>query len=168
MIRMMMLLTVAATAIATGSQALGESRSGDAWRALSCLLDRDDNRKLSKDEVGSFEPVPLRLLVRNFADMDTDKDGLVSYEEFAAFVDKGRAEWESRLRSADADGSGGLSMAELDQAGPGPLLQLKRNFKAMDADGDGELTIAERDRFVEALEQRKKQRRAAEGGGGAR
>ena len=162
MVRMMMLVAVAATAFVTASQAHGESRSADTWRALSCLMDRDDDRSLSKDEIGNFDPVPVRLLARNFADIDANRDGLVSYDEFAAFIARGRAEADDRFRSADADGSGGLSMTELEQAGPGPMRRLKRNFSAIDADRDGEVTLAERDRFVEELEKKKRERRAAE------
>lgn len=139
--------TPAAPAATPSSTATGNA--AEDWKTLRCLADKDGNDKLTKEEMGSFNPVPARLVARNFTEMDSNKDGQLTLEEYTKFMQKGRAELEAQFKAADLDKSGGLSQAELDKTPRGQFALLKRQFKAADSNGDGQITLAEREAFNE-------------------
>lgn len=75
--------------------------------------------------------------MERFAEMDADKDGKVSADEFKAF----RA---ARFTAADADGDGKLSAAEIDTLrAKKRLARIERMIAWNDTDGDGMLSAAE-------------------------
>jgi len=112
------------------------------------LMDKDNNDKISQEEVNKFNPMPLRVLERNFGQIDSNQDGVVTFQEYTAYVQKLRAEWENEFQSADTNKDGGLSKAELASTKPGQLARIKRQFEAMDTNKDGKVTMEERDRFA--------------------
>jgi Ca2+-binding EF-hand superfamily protein len=137
------------------------SPAADNWKTLSCIMDKDKNAKLTQAEAMNFNPMPARMLAKNFGEIDANKDGVVTYKEYAAFVDKIRSDWETLFKNADTDKSGGLSKAELDKTPPGQFPEIKRRFDDMDANKDGQVTIAERDLFAEEAPKRVAERRSA-------
>lgn len=153
-----LLVSTAAFAAQTSTPA---SQAADNWKTLSCMMDKDKNAKLSEEEAMSFNPMPARILARNFSEIDADKDGVVSYKEYAAFFDKIRSDWETLFKQADTDKSGGLSKAELGKTPPSQFSEIKRRFNDMDANKDGQVSIEERDRFVEEMPQKVAERRSA-------
>jgi Ca2+-binding EF-hand superfamily protein len=74
-----------------------------------------------------------------FQGIDSDKNGVISYPEFAA-------KQQARFARLDADGNGALSLAEFtaEAAGnPTKLERQRKRFAALDKNGDGSLTAAE-------------------------
>jgi len=87
------------------------------------------------------------LTFREFQDLDTDGDGLLSREEVAAAATAGNAELEAaaamladNFRDGDGDGDGFLSRAEAETLVPDLTLQ---QFQALDSNGDGLLSEEE-------------------------
>ncbi len=72
-----------------------------------------------------------------------------------------RADWEAAFKKADADGSGGLTKAELEKTDAKQFPAIKKNFDAMDANKDGQVTPAERDAFGKAAKKAKAEKPAA-------
>jgi Ca2+-binding EF-hand superfamily protein len=153
-------LLVSSVAFAAQSST-APSQAADNWKTLSCMMDKDKNAKLTKEEAMNFNPAPARVLAKNFGQIDANKDGVVTYKEYAAFFDKIRSDWEALFKNADTDKSGGLSKAELDKTPAGQFPEIKRRFDDMDANKDGQVTIAERDKFVEEAPKKVAERRAA-------
>src|SRR5690606_13932733 len=88
---------------------------------------------------GAANPAP-RAPGQRFERMDSDSDGTISFEEFAAAVN-GR----SGVASADADGDGTLTVEEIaaELQKQHFRRQAERMVRRLDADGDGKLTTAE-------------------------
>lgn len=72
-----------------------------------------------------------------------------------AGADQKRADWEAKFKKADADGSGGLSKAELEKTSAKQFSAIKKKFDAMDANKDGQITLAERYAHAEAAKKAK-------------
>ena len=72
-----------------------------------------------------------------------------------------RAKWEAAFNRADADGSGGLSKAELEKTDTKQFSAIKKNFDSMDANKDVQVTVAERYAFAEAKKKAKTKKPAA-------
>jgi Ca2+-binding EF-hand superfamily protein len=80
-----------------------------------------------------------------FNEIDTNKDGFISKEEMQAhrkaMHDKFRESMRDKMRehwkSADKDGDGALSRAEVDAA---KMQKLARDFDKLDKNKDGKLT----------------------------
>lgn len=118
------------------------------WEMLRCLADKDKNDKLSQDEINKINQTPSRKLKQNFTEIDDNKDGVITLQEYADYNTKARLEMETRFQNADVDKSGGLSKAELANTKAGEFTRIKRQFQAMDTDQDGQVTLEERDRVV--------------------
>lgn len=74
-----------------------------------------------------------------FADLDQDKDGKITKEEFAA-------RGEARFKAADADGNGELSLEEMQAAAAKrSATRAEEMLKTLDTDGNGTLSQAEMD-----------------------
>jgi Ca2+-binding EF-hand superfamily protein len=131
------------------------------WNMLRCMADMDKDDKISAEEVQSIRLDAVRTLQRDFAQMDANHDGVVSAKEYADYIHKQRAAWESDFQSADTDKSGGLSKVELAKTKPGEFIQIKRQFDAMDANHDGEVTPEERDGYLADRAKRQAARTAA-------
>lgn len=79
---------------------------------------------------------------KRFTDADTDKNGELSDAEMAASHPNGDAARGTRIfKALDADNSGGLSKAEVQNRGGNE----KVHFAAMDADSNGSISQAEFD-----------------------
>lgn len=114
-------------------------------------LDKDKDGKISKEELGSFGEGPPR--VPRLPELDVDKSGGVSFEEFKAseFVQKLPPEKQEELfKRLDRDGDGQITPKDHPEPpnrpegeggpeGMGPRQLLKR----LDADGDGAVTFEE-------------------------
>lgn len=144
-----------------GQSSTATSQMADSWKTLNCMMDKDNNAKLTQAEAMNFNPMQARMLARNFGEIDTDKDGVVTYKEYAAFFDRIRSDWETLFKNADIDKSGGLSKAELDKTPPRQFVEIKRRFDSMDVNKDGQVSIKERDKFVEETPQKTAERQPA-------
>lgn len=144
----LVLLGLSTLGIAAQPTAVAGDQSKDDWKTLRSLMDKDNNDKISKEEVNKFNLMPLHMLERNFSQIDSNKDGVVTLQEYTAYVQKLRSEWESEFQKADANKDGGLSKTELADTKPGQLARIKRQFEAMDTNKDGKVTMEERDRFT--------------------
>lgn len=154
----MILVAFSVQALAAEQAATPAANAADNWTVLRCLADKDKNDKLSQQELDSYRPVPARLLSKNFTEIDGNKDGVITLQEYSAHLQKDRTAWEAAFKSLDANKSGGLSQAELAKAPPGQMVQIKRRFNDMDADKNSEVSIEERDRFIEQAQQEKSAR----------
>jgi Ca2+-binding EF-hand superfamily protein len=159
---LMGLIALLVSSVAFAAQtSTAPSQAADHWKTLNCMMDKDKNAKLTKDEAMSFNPASARVLVKDFDQIDANKDGVVTYKEYTAFFDKIRSDWETLFKSADTDKSGGLSKAELDKTPPAQFPEIKRRFSDMDANKDGQVSIEERDLFVEEAPRKAAERRSA-------
>ena len=149
-----LLLVVASSAFAAqppaaASPAASTSQAADDWKVLSSLLDKDKNGKLTQAEVLNFNPTPIRLMNRNFAEIDANNDGVVTLKEYSAFVGKVQSAWANQFQAADTDRSGGLSQTELNASKRGEFMQIKRFFTEMDANKDGQVSTEEQKNFAD-------------------
>lgn len=130
------------------SEPINITPAQEDWEMLRCLADKDKNEKISQDEVNKINPTPSRKLKQNFTEIDNNKDGVITLQEYADYNTKARLEMEARFQNADVDKSGGLSKAELANTKSGEFTRIKRQFQAMDTNQDGQVTLDERDRVV--------------------
>ncbi len=158
---MLLLLLLAARLMAADKAPTGAPHSEDDWKTLRCLVDKDNNGKLSLKELDAYKPVPVRRLAQDFAAIDTDKDGSISPAEFAAYLKQGRSAWEKQFKGLDSDKNGGLSQAELAKTKPGEYTLIKRHFNDIDSNHDGVVSMPERDAFIEKTNQDRAEKRAA-------
>jgi len=70
-----------------------------------------------------------------FPRADTDRDGQVSFEEFALYVNK------AMFKRLDANGNGTISLSEWKASDTSPEFQ--RHFEALDADKNGAVDLSE-------------------------
>lgn len=84
-------------------------------------------------------------LQRIFEEIDTDRDGAVTRAELNGFR-------EARFAGADADASGGLSLAEFQELWVEMLRErMVDRFQRLDADGDGTVSPVEFERPLERM-----------------
>jgi len=133
-------------------------------------LDKDGNGSLSREELeslvrpqdGKHQRMP------HLRDLDTNKDGVISFEEFKAgeFVKKLPPEQQLALfRRLDVNGDGVISPAD-HPAGerpgpPGVAHDPRRLFRQLDKDGDGFLSFEEfrQAPFVRGLDEKEQKER---------
>lgn len=125
------------------------------------ILDRDDSGKLNAEELGDKYGTLLK-------DGDTDKDGELSAEEFAAAREKAaaaakpaddrpqRKSADDMIKEADKDGDGKISKEEAPE-------RLKQAFDKIDADGDGFVTKEEIDKLRGSMRPNRERKKPAEG-----
>jgi Ca2+-binding EF-hand superfamily protein len=145
---MLTVLLLGFSASIVAQPAVDPTQAKDDWEVIRCLADKDKDDKISQEEVKKINMIPPRTLIRGFAEMDSNKDGVVTLQEYTDYIQKTRSAWETEFQNADTDKSGGLSEAELANTKPGQFAQIKRQFQAMDTDKDGQVTMEERDRFA--------------------
>lgn len=129
--------------------------------------DTDQDGMITLDE---FKAMHNARVEAQFARLDTDADGYISAEEMAAAPRRSRDQGgrrgphkernpEKAFERLDADGSGGLSLQELEGKRFAPDSDA---FFAADSDGSGELDMNELHAMKKA---NRSERRAAERGG---
>ncbi len=119
-----------------------------AFAAPTMKADTDDNGLISLDE---FKAMKAARVEEQFARLDTDADGFISADEMQAAPRRGHERFGKRehrkernpakaVERLDADGSGGVSLQELEGKRFAPSSDA---FSAADGDGNGELDAAE-------------------------
>ena len=101
-------------------------------------FDKNGDGRISRDEAREGAD-------RMFNEIDTNKDGFISKEEMQAhhkaihdeFREGMREKMREHWKSADKDGDGALSRAEVEAAG---MHRLSRDFDKLDKNKDGKLT----------------------------
>lgn len=114
----------------------GMDMGGPGMAAMFQTLDADKDGKVTQTELDAHHAARV-------AEVDANKDGLLSADELAQMQIKAFTERATRMSAKmivrlDSDGDGLLSAAEI-LAGPGPVMMLDR----LDTDGDGAITEAE-------------------------
>jgi len=112
-----------------------KARGEERWKAS----DTDGNGSLSRTEAEASSS----WAGERFAKLDANADGELTREEMHAARKQGheqmRAHKVERFKAADANGDGGIDLAEA-QTG---LPQLAEKFSTVDADNDGKVTVDE-------------------------
>jgi len=134
-----------------------QARMEEHFKEWFKKADRDGNGSLSKAEAGQGMP----MLARDFDEIDANKDGQITLEEFEAYnrkkmdefakqreecksdPDKCHAEMLDRMKDkfkkADANNDGMLTMAEAEKDAP----MVAHQFYELDADKDGQVSLKE-------------------------
>jgi Ca2+-binding EF-hand superfamily protein len=128
-----------ATAVVVPAEARDRGATGDRFAAA----DADGNGVLSREEMQRSSP----RLAADFDRVDRNRDGSVSRDELAAFLQAaksrsrapGEGGFAEHFRRADTDGDGGLTRAECERSLP----RLAIKFERIDRDRDGRLTLDE-------------------------
>lgn len=126
--------------------------AGEKWKDA----DADGDGYLTQDEFNTSHIVGMS---ERFSRIDTNTDGLLSKEELAAAhaerhakhhgKKKGKRDFnpEKMVEHLDLDGSGSLSLAELENKRRSPDAE---TFMAADTDSSGELNAAELEAMMKA------------------
>jgi Ca2+-binding EF-hand superfamily protein len=111
-------------------------------------LDSNQDGKIEIDEYLNFALAKEKIhLTKKFEAVDTDKDGCVDFEEFAAATEP-TLNIIKKFRELDLDQNGLLSLEEVIEiadhlALPLNTEQIKTILKQVDRDGDGQVTYYE-------------------------
>jgi Ca2+-binding EF-hand superfamily protein len=123
----------------------------DELRRVFDLYDKDGNGSLDREEVaGALSTLGLAHEASDevFTRLDKNRDGVVSFDEFAEATRLIRSEVDALFSWIDADGSGSISEAELRAAFEKLRLRADSDavshlFARMDTDGNGQIDRAE-------------------------
>lgn len=115
--------------------------------------DADSSGTLTLEEFKSLLPpkIPRKQVVKRFNRADSDKDSLVSLDEWLAYRQDLKEEAEerkkqtARFNDADRDADGFLTYAEFIPLIPGkrPLIEVRRRFLQADVDKDSLVSLNE-------------------------
>lgn len=101
--------------------------------------------------------LPISRIEEIFARVDTDGDGLLSFAEFSAYVDRHERELRTAFAAIDTDGSGEISASEIQQLLNRMQMSCTKErrdeiLKVLDADGDGSISYEEYRSFFALLD----------------
>ncbi len=120
-----------------GKRHHGDDGKPEHMAPMFGMMDENKDGKLSRDEVN-------KGVDRMFADADANKDGVITKDEMRAhhgkMHDRMQTKMQERWKSADKDGDGALSRAEVDAA---DMPMMSRNFEKLDRNKDGKLSTDE-------------------------
>jgi len=133
-----MLAGLAFSGLALADHHEGGEMHGSTTPSTFSKFDKNNDGRISRDEarVGADSM---------FNEIDTNKDGFISKEEMLAhqktmhheFREGMRERMREHWKSADKDGDGALSRAEVESA---HMKRLSRDFDKLDTNKDGKLT----------------------------
>jgi Ca2+-binding EF-hand superfamily protein len=123
------------TAMHDAHRAEMQARGEERWKAA----DTDGNGSISRAEAEASKS----WVAGQFDKLDADKDGQLTRDEMKAARKEGhermREHAVERFRTADANGDGGIDLAEAQTGMP----KLAEKFSTVDANNDGKVTPAE-------------------------
>ena len=134
----MLLSVLAGSSVALADDHETSGMQGDKMPPAFSKFDKNSDGRISRDEAREGTD-------RMFNDIDTNKDGFISKEEMQAhhklmhdeFREGMREKMRDHWKSADKDGDGSLSRAEVEAA---HMKRLSRDFDKLDTNKDGKLS----------------------------
>jgi len=136
-------LFLAPAAVATLVAGIPMAWADGGWQTEFRRADLNDSGGLSIVELDKAKSPLLKPIRTEFKQIDAERDGQVSEDEYQHFLSKRDDDFERRFRQADLNDSDGLSQKELGKVSGGDFDTMRNHFSAIDHDRDGQVTLQE-------------------------